>query len=73
MKFIGTEIRQDGKPYGVTFDAEDWEEARCICNDNGWFLDGELHAVIPASAAFGAREADALVAALNEAERAVKQ
>lgn len=73
MKFVATEIRPDGKPYGVTVEASSWDEARSICEREGWTLDGELMAVIPATETFGHKEADEMVAAMADAETATKQ
>lgn len=73
MKFVATELRSDGKKYGVDFEAANWGEAEKVCEENGWTLDGELHFTIPASEAFGHKEADEMIAALDEREEATKQ
>lgn len=72
MKFLATEFRREGE-FSVELEAADWAEAEARCEREGWRLDGELTAVIPASDSFGQAEADALVQAMNEAEGATKQ
>lgn len=72
MIFLASEL-SDGHRYARDFDAADWSEARRICEDNGWTLDGVLRYTIPASAAFGPAEADEIVAAMNEAQDWMKQ
>lgn len=72
MRFLATEFRADGE-YGVTVHASNWAEADRICIENGWRLDGEIGAVIPATDTFGQKQADEMVEAANESNRMVKQ
>lgn len=65
MKFLATEYRSDGA-YSVHVYADSWEGAEAICEENGWTLDGEIFAEIPASEAFGEKEANELIATLTE-------
>jgi hypothetical protein len=72
MKFLATEFRPDGE-YGVTVHAANWADADRICIENGWRLDGEIGAIVPATDTFGQKQADEMIDAANEAKQAVKQ
>jgi hypothetical protein len=72
MKFLATEFRADGE-YGKYIYADDWDAAQAVCEQHGWRLDGEIGAIIPASDTFGQKQADEMIGAANEANRAVKQ
>lgn len=59
-----TEIRSDGV-YGRAIKADTREEAMAIADEEGWTLEGEIAAVIPADQ-ISSEQADEIINAMNE-------
>jgi len=70
--YIAEELREDGREYAVYFEARDWPEAEAHCEAAGYTLLGIVQATIPVSEFFGEKEANELIATMNEAERSAK-
>ena len=68
-KWTATRFEPDGA-YAETVEALSREQAARICDERGWLLEGELHAVVTG---ITDEQADEMIQALNDRDRSVLQ